>query len=97
MADARGTAAHLIINPAAGSAATLTESLTRAARERGIGMRLLEPGEDAMHAALEAAEEGAESLAVAGGDGGGWPGWPWSATCHSWWCPRARSTTSPAT
>jgi diacylglycerol kinase family enzyme len=67
--DAKGTSAHLIINPAAGSAATLTESLTRAARERGIGMRVLEPGEDAKHAALEAADAGAESLAVAGGDG----------------------------
>jgi diacylglycerol kinase family enzyme len=61
--------AHLIVNPAAGSAATLMESLTRAARERGIRMRALEPGEDARHAALEAAEEGVESLAVAGGDG----------------------------
>jgi hypothetical protein len=57
VADAKGTTAHLIVNPA-GSAATLTESLTRAARERGIGVRVLEPGED-----------GVESLAVAGGDG----------------------------
>ena len=32
-------------------------------------MRVLEPGEDARHSALEAAEEGVESLAVAGGDG----------------------------
>ena len=69
MTDAKGTSAHLIINPAAGSAATLTESLTRAARERRIVMRVLEPGEDARHAALEAADNGAESLAVAGGDG----------------------------
>src|SRR5215208_5751930 len=69
VADAKGTTARLIINPAAGSAATLTESLTRAARERGIGVRVLEPGEGAGHAALEAAEEGVESLAVAGGDG----------------------------
>lgn len=30
---------------------------------------MLEPGEDARHAAIEAADEGAESLAVAGGDG----------------------------
>jgi hypothetical protein len=45
-------------------------SLTRAARERGIGVRVLEPGEDTRHAALEAAEDGAESLAVAGGGGG---------------------------
>ena len=69
MADAKGTSAHLIINPAAGSAATLTESLTRAARERRIVMRVLEPGEDARHAALEAAEDGVKSLTVAGGDG----------------------------
>ena len=53
----------------AGGAATLTESLTKAARERGIWARVLEPGEDARHAALEAADDGAESLAVAGGDG----------------------------
>jgi diacylglycerol kinase family enzyme len=63
------SSAHLIVNPAAGSAAALMESLTRAARERGIRMRVLEPGEDARHSALEAAEEGVESLAVAGGDG----------------------------
>jgi len=68
-ADAKGSSSYLIINPSAGSAATLTESLTRAARERGIRVRVLEPGENARHAALEAAEEGVESLAVAGGDG----------------------------
>jgi diacylglycerol kinase family enzyme len=68
-ADTKGTSAHLIINPASGSAATLTESLTRAAREHGIGVRMLEPGEDARDTALEAADDGAESLAVAGGDG----------------------------
>ena len=45
------------------------ESLTRAAHQRGIRVRVLEPGEDARHAALEAAEEGVESLAVSGGDG----------------------------
>src|SRR5919112_955689 len=64
VADAKGTSSLLILNPAAGSAPTLTESLTRAARERGIGMRVLEPGEDAMQAALEAAEDGVESVAV---------------------------------
>jgi diacylglycerol kinase family enzyme len=69
VSEAKGTSGYLILNPAAGSAATLTESLTRAARERGIGVRVLEPGEGAGHAALEAAEEGVESLAVAGGDG----------------------------
>ena len=67
--DAKGASAHLILNRAAGNAAALLESLTRAARERGIRVRVLEPGEDATLAALEAADNGAESLAVAGGDG----------------------------
>jgi diacylglycerol kinase family enzyme len=64
------SSAHLIVNPAAGSAATLQVSLTEAARERGIRVHMLERGEDARLAALAAVEEGgAESLAVAGGDG----------------------------
>jgi diacylglycerol kinase family enzyme len=64
-----GFSAHLIVNPAAGSAAALRGSLTGAARERGIWVRVLEPGQDARLAALAAVEDGAESLAVAGGDG----------------------------
>ena len=64
------SSAHLIVNPAAGSAATFRESLTGAARQRGIGVHMLERGQDARLAALAAVEEGgAESLAVAGGDG----------------------------
>jgi hypothetical protein len=51
VAETKGTSSYLILNPAAGSAATLTESLTRAARERGIGVHVLEAGEDARHAA----------------------------------------------
>ena len=69
VADAKTSPAYLILNPASGSAAALLRSLTGAARERGIRVRVLEPGEDARHAALEAAEEGARTLAVAGGDG----------------------------
>jgi hypothetical protein len=69
VADAKGSSAHLILNPASGSAAALLRSLTRAARELGIRVRVLEPGEDAKHAALEAADAGAQVLAVAGGDG----------------------------
>jgi diacylglycerol kinase family enzyme len=69
VADTRGTAPYLILNPAAGSAPALLRRLTGAARERGIRVRVLEPGEDARHAALELADYGAESLAVAGGDG----------------------------
>jgi diacylglycerol kinase family enzyme len=69
VAATSGTSAHLILNPGAGSTATLLESLTSAARERGILVRVLEPGEDPRLAALEAADDGAESVAVAGGDG----------------------------
>jgi diacylglycerol kinase family enzyme len=69
VADAKTTSASLILNPAAGSTAALLRRLTRAARERGIRARVLAPGEDAKHAAIEAADDGAESLAVAGGDG----------------------------
>jgi hypothetical protein len=68
VAATSGTSAHLILNPGAGSTATLLESLTSAARERGILVRVLEPGEDARLAALEAADDGADSLVVAGGD-----------------------------
>ena len=64
-----GFSAHLIFNPAAGSAAALQGSLTGTARERGIRVRLLEPGQGMRLAALAAVEDGAESLAVAGGDG----------------------------
>ena len=68
-ADAKGSSAHLILNPAAGSTAAFLGRLTGAARERGIRVRVLEPGEDARLAALEVVEYGAKSLGVAGGDG----------------------------
>jgi diacylglycerol kinase family enzyme len=67
--DARVTPAYLILNPASGGAALLLRRLTRAARERGIQVRVLAPGEGARHAATEAADDGAKALAVAGGDG----------------------------
>ena len=67
--DAGVAPAYLILNPASGGAAVLLRRLTRAARERGIRVRALAPGEDAGHAALEAADDGARALAVAGGDG----------------------------
>src|SRR5215213_7450451 len=69
VADTKGTSSYLILNPAAGSAASLVGSLTTAARERGIGVHVLEAGEDARQAALKAADNGTVSLAVAGGDG----------------------------
>ena len=69
MYDADGTSAYLILNAAAGSPADLLRRLTRAASERGIRVRILQPGEEVRQAAIEAADEGAESLAIAGGDG----------------------------
>jgi diacylglycerol kinase family enzyme len=69
VADDRGSFAHLILNPAAGGAAASRGRLSEAARERGIRVSMLEPGEDARHAALVAAEDGAQVLGVAGGDG----------------------------
>ncbi len=69
VADARVTPVYLILNPASGGAALLLRRLNRAARERGIRVRVLAPGEDARHAAIEAADDGAKALAVAGGDG----------------------------
>ena len=69
LSDAKDSSAHLILNPAAGSTAVILGRLMRTARERGIRVRVLEPGEDARLAALDAVEDGAKSLAVVGGDG----------------------------
>jgi len=43
VADVKGSSAHLILNPAADSAATLLGRLIGAARERGIRVRVLLP------------------------------------------------------
>lgn len=69
VAEARVGSARLILNPASGGAAVLLRRLTRVARDRGLRVRVLEPGEGARHAALEAADDGVRALAVAGGDG----------------------------
>ena len=69
LTDAKFTPAHLIVNPASGGASALLRRLTRTARERGVLVRVLAPGENAGQAALGAADDGARALAVAGGDG----------------------------
>ena len=69
MAEVKNSSAHLILNPAAGGAAGYLDGLTKTARERGIRVHVLEPGEDARLAAIAAAEGGSEVLGVAGGDG----------------------------
>ena len=69
MAEVKNSSVHLILNPAAGGAAGYLDGLTKTARERGIRVHVLEPGEDARLAAIAAAEGGSEVLGVAGGDG----------------------------
>lgn len=69
MAEVKNSSAHLILNPAAGGAAGYLDGLTKTARERGIRVHVLEPGEDARLAAIAAAKGGSEVLGVAGGDG----------------------------
>lgn len=69
MAEVENHSAHLILNPAAGGAAGYLDGLKRAARERGIRVRVLQRGEDARLAALEAVADGVHALGIAGGDG----------------------------
>ena len=69
MAEDKVSSAHLILNPAAGGAAGYLGGLTKTARERGIRVRKLAPGEDARIAAIAAVKDGTDVLGVAGGDG----------------------------
>ena len=69
MAEAGGSSAHLIVNPAAGRGTVLLGRLTGTARERGIRVRVLEPGQDARLAAVEAVHDGAQVLGIPGGHG----------------------------
>jgi len=69
MAEDKVSSAHLILNPAAGGAAGHLGGLTKTARERGIRVRKLAPGEDARIAAIAAVKDGTDVLGVAGGDG----------------------------
>jgi hypothetical protein len=65
VAETGDSFAHLILNPAAGGAAAYLSGLSKTAREGGIRVSVLEPGEDMRHAALAAAEDGARVLGVA--------------------------------
>src|SRR5215217_9416981 len=69
MAEDKVSSAHLILNPAAGGVAGYLGGFTKTARERGIRVRKLAPGEDARIAAIAAVKDGADVLGVAGGDG----------------------------
>jgi diacylglycerol kinase family enzyme len=59
----------LLVNPRAGDRAPTADDLIAAARKREIEARALGPDEDAASLARDAAERGASSLGVAGGDG----------------------------
>jgi diacylglycerol kinase family enzyme len=69
VAEVKNSSAHLILNPAAGGAAGYLDELTKTAREHGIPLRVLQPGEDARIAALEVVANGVHALGIAGGDG----------------------------
>jgi diacylglycerol kinase family enzyme len=59
----------LLVNPRAGGGKAERLSLTAAARNRGIRVIELAPGEDPGEVAERAAEEGGDALGIAGGDG----------------------------
>ena len=62
-------APFLLVNPRSGSDEPSAEELAFAAGERGIEVRELRPGDDAVSLVSEAADRGAPALGVAGGDG----------------------------
>ena len=59
----------LFVNPKSGGGKAARVSLPDRARERGIDVVVLGPGDDLAELALAAVEGGAEALGVAGGDG----------------------------
>jgi diacylglycerol kinase family enzyme len=59
----------VFINPRSGDGAAARAGLAEAARERGLRVVLLEPGEDLGELVRSAVREGADGLAMAGGDG----------------------------
>jgi hypothetical protein len=65
------SSAHLNINPAAGRAVMSLDGLTAAAHERGVKVRILEPGESAHLAAFAALEAGADAQQEVKDVGGG--------------------------
>src|SRR5918995_1835832 len=69
IADNEGSSPQLLLNPAAGGAEAIRDGLGRVARKHGIRVRVVERGQNARQAAHAAAEDGARTLAVAGGDG----------------------------
>ena len=61
--------AYLLVNPRSGTSTPSAAELIAAARRRGVETRTLRPGDDAAALVREAAEGGAGSLGIAGGDG----------------------------
>lgn len=59
----------LLLNPRSGPHTALHAALTDGARERGITVEVLEPGQSLSTLASEAVAAGADALGVAGGDG----------------------------
>jgi diacylglycerol kinase family enzyme len=59
----------LLVNPRSGDGAAARSGLVEAARDRGVDVRLLAPGEDAGRLARDAVAAGADAVGIAGGDG----------------------------
>ena len=59
----------LFVNPRSGGGAAARAGLVEQARERGIAVRVVEPGHDLAALAADEVARGADALGVAGGDG----------------------------
>ena len=71
LGPARGPARHpvLIMNPKSGGGKVERFNLIAEARQRGIDVVLLQPGDDLVQLAEDAVDRGADVLGMAGGDG----------------------------
>jgi diacylglycerol kinase family enzyme len=58
-----------LINPRSGDGSSVAEDVGVQAERRGLRVHVLSEGDDTAHIALKAADEGADALGIAGGDG----------------------------
>ena len=69
VAELSATTPVLLVNPKSGGGKATKANLAEIARERGIDVRVLGPGDDLREMALAAVADGADAIAMAGGDG----------------------------
>jgi hypothetical protein len=99
VAEDQGASAHLIINPAAGSAAMFLGQLTREPANAGSGRACSSWARTrgSPPSRRQRTGRGRSRWPAAMGRWRRWPGWRSNAGCPTWSCRRARSTTSHAT